>query len=145
MGKAAAEADEILRDPARGTNGGPEPIGRRIVEIPQDVEQFEHRDSRSRFAAYVPTGSIAKGEALAKTGGSGKTIACAGCHGPGLNGIGAIPGIAGRSPSYIVRQMYDFQQYARNASAGALMMPVVEKLSHDDMIALAAHVSSLQP
>jgi cytochrome c553 len=25
------------------------------------------------------------------------------------------------------------------------MMPVVEKLSHDDMIALAAYVSSLQP
>jgi cytochrome c553 len=126
-------------------NGGTEPIGRRIVEIPEDVEQFEHRDSRSRFTAYVPTGSIARGEALAKTGGSGTTIPCAGCHGPGLNGIGAIPGIAGRSPSYIVRQMYDFQQHARNGSAGELMMPVVEKLSHDDMIALAAYVSSLKP
>jgi cytochrome c553 len=126
-------------------NGGTEPIGRRIVEVPVDLEQFEHRDSRSRFTAYVPVGSIAKGEALAKTGGSGKTIPCAGCHGPGLNGIGAIPGIAGRSPSYIVRQLYDFQQQARNGSAGALMMPIVEKLSHDDMIALAAYVSSLQP
>ena len=126
-------------------NGGTEPIGRRILEIPRDVEQFEHRDPRSQFTAYVPTGSIAKGEALAKTGGSGKTIPCAGCHGPGLNGIGVIPGIAGRSPSYIVRQMYDFHQHARNGSAGALMMPVVEKLSHDDMIALAAYVSSLQP
>ena len=126
-------------------NGGTEPIGRRIVEVPVDLEQFEHRDSRSRFTAYVPVGSIAKGEALAKTGGSGKTIPCAGCHGPGLNGIGAIPGIAGRSPSYIVRQLYDFQQQARNGSAGALMMPIVEKLSHDDMIALAAYVSSLRP
>jgi cytochrome c553 len=126
-------------------NGGTEPIGRRIVEIPNDLEQFEHRDSRSRFTAYVPKGSIAKGEALAKTGGSGTTIPCAGCHGPGLNGIGAIPGIAGRSPSYIVRQIYNFQQQARNGSAGALMAPVVEKLSHDDMIALAAYVSSLPP
>src|SRR6202041_3973887 len=70
-------------------NGGTEPIGRRLVEIPQDLEQFEHRDSRSRFTAYVPTGSIARGEALAKTGRSGTTIPCAGCHGPGLNGIGA--------------------------------------------------------
>jgi cytochrome c553 len=126
-------------------NGGTEPIGRRIVEVPVDVKQFEHRDSRSQFTAYVPIGSIARGEALAKTGGSGTTIPCAGCHGPGLNGIGAIPGIAGRSPSYLVRQIYDFQQHARNGSAGALMMPVVEKLSHDDMIALAAYVSSLQP
>jgi cytochrome c553 len=126
-------------------NGGTEPIGRRIVEIPQDAEQFEHRDSRSQFTAFVPTGSIAKGAALAKTGGSGTTIPCAGCHGPDLNGIGAIPRIAGRSPSYLVRQMYNFQQQARNGNAGALMMPVVEKLSHDDMIALAAYVSSLRP
>jgi cytochrome c553 len=126
-------------------NGGTEPIGRRIVEVPQDLEQFEHRDSRSQFTAYVPIGSIAKGEVLAKTGGSGTTIPCAGCHGPGLNGIGSIPGIAGRSPSYLVRQMYDFQQQMRNGSAGALMVPVVEKLSHDDMIVLAAYVSSLQP
>jgi cytochrome c553 len=126
-------------------NGGTEPIGRRIVEVPVDVEQFERRDSRSQFTAYVPIGSIAKGEALAKTGGSGTTIPCAGCHGSGLNGIGAIPRIAGRSPSYIVRQIYNFQQHARNGSAGALMIPVVEKLSHDDMIALAAYVSSLQP
>jgi cytochrome c553 len=27
----------------------------------------------------------------------------------------------------------------------ALMAPVVEKLSHDDMISLAAYVASLQP
>jgi cytochrome c553 len=126
-------------------NGGAEPIGRRIVEVPVDLKQFEYRDSRSQFTAYVPAGSLARGEALAKTGGSGKTSPCAGCHGPGLNGMGAIPGIAGRSPSYIVRQIYDFQQQKRNGSAGALMMPVVEKLSHDDMIALAAYVSSLRP
>jgi cytochrome c553 len=56
-----------------------------------------------------------------------------------------VPGIAGRSPSYLVRQIYDFQQHARAGSAGALMGPVVEKLSHDDMISLAAYVASLKP
>jgi cytochrome c553 len=125
--------------------GGTEPIGERIVEIPVDMEQFEHRDTRSQFIAYVPKGSIAKGEALAKTGGAGITTPCAICHGPDLKGIASIPGIAGRSPSYLVRQIYDFQQHARAGSAGALMAPVVEKLSHDDMISLAAYVSSLQP
>ena len=126
-------------------NGGTEPIGERIVEVPADAEQFEHRDTRSQFMAYVPKGSIAKGEALAKTGGAGITTPCAICHGPDLRGIASIPGIAGRSPSYLVRQIYDFQQHARAGSAGALMAPVVEKLSHDDMISLAAYVSSLQP
>jgi len=126
-------------------DGGTEPIGQRIVEVPVDVEQFEHRDTRSQFVAYVPTGSIAKGEALAKTGGSGITTPCATCHGPDLRGVDAVPGIAGRSPSYLVRQIYDFQQHARAGSAGELMAPVVEKLSHDDMISLAAYVSSLKP
>jgi cytochrome c553 len=126
-------------------SGGTEPIGERIVEIPVDAVQFEHRDTRSQFIAYVPTGSIARGEALAKTGGAGVTIACAICHGQDLRGVATIPGIAGRSPSYLIRQIYDFQQHARAGSAGALMSPVVEKLSHNDMISLAAYISSLTP
>jgi cytochrome c553 len=44
-----------------------------------------------------------------------------------------------------MRQMYDFQQHARQGSAAALMAPVVEKLSHDDLISLASYVSSLRP
>jgi cytochrome c553 len=126
-------------------NGGTEPIGQRIVEVPVDAEQFEHRDTRSQFIAYVPKGSIARGEALAKTGGAGVTTPCATCHGPELKGVAAVPGIAGRSPSYLVRQLYDFQQHARAGQAGTLMWPVTEKLSHDDMISLAAYVASLKP
>jgi cytochrome c553 len=127
------------------SNGGSEPIGQRIVEVPVDAEQFEHRDTRSQFIAYVPKGSIARGEALAKTGGAGLTTPCATCHGPELKGVASVPGLAGRSPSYLVRQLYDFQQHARAGQAGALMWPVVEKLSHDDMISLAAYVASLKP
>ena len=125
--------------------GGTEPIGERILEMPVNAEQFEHRDTRSQFIAYVPKGSIAKGEALASTGGAGVTTPCATCHGPDLRGIAAVPGIAGRSPSYLVRQLYDFQQHARAGSMGALMAGVVETLSHDDMISLAAYVASLKP
>ena len=125
--------------------GGTEPIGERVVEVPVDVDQFEHRDSRAQFVAYVPTGSIAKGEGLAKTGGPGVTTPCLTCHGQDLKGVDLVPGIAGRSPSYLVRQMYDFQQHSREGSAGALMAPVVERLSHPDMISLAAYVSSLKP
>ena len=125
--------------------GGTEPIGQRILEMPVNAEQFEHRDTRSQFIAYVPKGSVAKGEALARTGGAGVTTPCATCHGPDLRGIAAVPGIAGRSPSYLVRQLYDFQQHARAGSVGALMAGVVEKLSHDDMISLAAYVASLKP
>jgi cytochrome c553 len=129
----------------KSPDGGTEPLGRRIVEMPDDVEQFELRDSRATFTAYVPTGSVAKGETLAKTGGSGTTVACNICHGAELKGVGPIPAIAGRSPTYIVRQLYEFQRGARAGSTSALMKQTVEKLSQDDVIALAAYVGSLEP
>jgi cytochrome c553 len=126
-------------------DAGTEPLGQRIVEVPVDTAQFEHRDSRAQFTAYVPVGSVAKGEALVKTGGSDKTVPCATCHGPDLKGVGPIPSIAGRSPSYIVRQLYDFQQATRAGVLGALMKPTVAKLSQDDMISLAAYLASRKP
>ena len=129
--------------PAPGTET--EPLGHRIVEIPENLERTELRDPRSGFVAYVPVGSLAQGEKLATTGGDGKTIPCAACHGPGLKGLGAVPPIAGRSTSYIVRQIYDIQSGARAGSASQLMRPVVAKLTTDDMISIAAYVASLAP
>src|SRR4029077_18748292 len=93
--------------------GEKEPRGRRIIEVTENTEATETlRDPRSGFIAYAPVGSIKKGEALATTGG-GKTTACGVCHGTDLKGLGPVPGLAGRSPSYLVRQMYDMQQGAR--------------------------------
>jgi cytochrome c553 len=129
----------------KAAEGGTEPLGRRIIEMPDDVVQFELRDSAAHFTAYVPVGSVAKGEALAKTGGADVTVACGTCHGPDLKGLDTVPGIAGRSPSYIVRQLYDFQHGARAGDASVLMKPTVEKLTQDDMISLAAYMASLEP
>ncbi len=129
----------------KSPGGGTEPLGRRIVEFPDNEEQFELRDSNSTFTAYVPAGSVARGEALATTGGAGTTVACGTCHGPALKGVGPIPPIAGRSPTYIVRQLYEFKTGGRASSSGALMKQAVEKLSPDDIIALAAYVGSLEP
>ena len=125
--------------------GDTEPIGQRIIEVPEDVEQFEHRDTHSRFIAYVPVGSLQKGQALVATGGGGKTIQCRICHGPDLKGLGPIPGIAGRSPSYIFRQLYDFKAGTRAGIGSALMKPTVATLTADDMLSLAAYTASLAP
>ena len=93
-----------------------EPIGNRIVETPEDVEAMEVlRDDRSGFIAYVPVGSIKKGEALVMAGGGGKTTRCTDCHGEDLMGLGPVPGLAGRSPSYLVRQLYYMQPCTRSA------------------------------
>jgi len=66
-------------------DGEREPIDQRIVEVPDDLDQFESYDDRARFTTYVPVGSVAKGEALVTTGGADKTVQCAICHGPDLS------------------------------------------------------------
>ena len=115
-----------------------EPIGKRIIETPDDAERTEVlRDPRSGFTAYVPRGSVAKGKALAAS--------CGVCHGADLKGLGPVPGLAGRSPSYVVRQLFDMQQGARKGVWTELMMPVVKNLTNDDMLAIAAYTASLAP
>src|SRR5439155_7144741 len=58
-------------------DGGTEPIGQRILQVPEDPYLTEIRDPHSGFIAYVPPGSIARGEALVKGRESGKTAPCA--------------------------------------------------------------------
>jgi cytochrome c553 len=125
--------------------GETEPIGQRIVEVPEDLERFMSRDTHAVFIAYVPVGSVKKGQELAASGGGGKTMQCAICHGPDLKGLGPIPGIAGRSTNYIVRQLYDFKHGSRAGTGSALMKATVEKLTVDDMLVLAAYLASLAP
>jgi cytochrome c553 len=120
--------------------GGTMPLGKRIVEVPVDPEGTEVlRNPRAGWIAYAPVGSIAKGEALATTGGQGKTVQCNICHGPDLMGLGDVPGIAGRTASYIGRQLYDMQQGTRKT---ALMKAVVAKLTEEDFVNLSAYVAS---
>ena len=130
---------------AAAAGGGQEPLGARIVEIPDDLIRFESRDHRSTFTAYVPIGSLAKGEALVSTGGSGKTIQCAVCHGVDLKGLGPLPSLVGRSPSYMFRQLYDFQHGARTGEWSPLMAPVVANLDEQDLLAIVAYLASRDP
>jgi cytochrome c553 len=121
-----------------------EAIGDRIIEVPDDTEATEVlRNPRSGFTAYVPPGSIKKGEALVTSG--GKTTRCSVCHGADLKGLGPVPGIAGRSPSYTVRQLFDTQRGTRKGVWADLMKPVVANLTNDDMLAIAAYTASLVP
>ena len=125
--------------------GGTEPIGRRIIQVPDDPMQTTIRNPHSGFTAYVPPGSIAKGKALVQTGGSGKTIQCAICHGDALTGLGEVPRIAGLQPVYIARQLITMQNGTSAGTNAALMKKPVAKLSEDDIIAIAAYLGSLPP
>ena len=121
-----------------------EPLGSRILEGPDDFDRFELRDDRVGYVAYVPPGSIGRGERLAATGDAGRTQACASCHGAGLGGdIG--PPLAGRSPTGIFRQLHSFKVGGRLSPQAAPMRAVVARLATADMIDLAAYAGSLKP
>ncbi len=120
-----------------------EPLGNRIIEVPDNTEATETlRDDHSAFTAYAPIGSIKKGEALVTTGGGGKTVQCGLCHGANLEGVGPVPPLAGRSPSYLARQIYDMQQGARHGVWTPLMQKPVEKLTSEDIVAIVAYIAS---
>jgi len=125
--------------------GGTEPMGHRIIQTPVDPRRTADRDPHSAFLAYVPPGSIAKGEALVKTGGNGKTIQCAICHGDQLKGLGEVPRIAGLQPVYIARQLICMQNGSSGGMNAALMKKAVANLSEDDVISISAYLGSLPP
>lgn len=130
---------DYLRVPT--PQGGSEPLGKRIVELPQDLDRQVMRDPNSGTIAYVPLGSVARGEALSRGG----SIPCAVCHGADLKGVGEIPSIVGQSPVSVFRQLYFFKEGIRKGPFAALMTPSVSPLSQDDMIDLAAYLGSLSP
>lgn len=129
-----------MLQPARGKK---EPIGKRIIEMPENLERVELRDFRSGFVAYVPKGSIARGKKLVESGAG--AFPCAACHGPGLRGNGQIPALAGHSPSYITRQLTDFKRGTRRGEGADMMRPEVANLSDDMRLDIAAYIASLSP
>ena len=62
-----------------------------------------------------------------------------------LRVVDAVPPIAGRYPTYIVRQLVAFKTGARSTPASQPMQSVVARLSVEEMIAVAAYAASLRP
>ena len=118
-----------------------QPIGERIIEVPDNALLEDEGDWRSGITAYVPPGSIERGRALVASGAGARP--CAACHGAHFQGIGMAPPLAGRSPTYIVRQLYDIKYGYRRGPAVALMEPEVAHLSAPDRVDIAAYLASL--
>jgi cytochrome c553 len=133
---------DLFLAPLDGTSDK-EPIGERIIEIPENVENFVSRDTRVRFIAHVPPGSIQKGRELAMSG--DPSVQCTACHGADLRRKDVVPRIAGQSPTYLFRQLYDLKSGARKGANSDTMKPAVEKLTVADMIGLVAYSASLAP
>jgi cytochrome c553 len=119
-----------------------EKLGARIIETPDDFNRFELRDGTLGFTTYVPLGSIARGQTLAETGNRGRIPTCMVCHGSGLRGTAIAPPLAGRSATYLFRQLDAFRTGSRQAQA---MQTELSHLSMSEFIDLAAYAASLKP
>lgn len=124
--------------------GAREPIGRRIVETPVSFDDYRYGSDHAAYIAYVPPGSIARGAALAAKG-TGAAAACESCHGADLHGVGIIPPLAGRSPTYLVRELILFRTGQRRNPQAASMRAEASELGIDDMIDVAAYAASRKP
>jgi cytochrome c553 len=120
--------------------GGMEPLrADDLVEVPDDNLRAEARDTRMPWTVYVPPGTLNRGkQAAAKH-------QCAVCHGANLEGVGPIPPLAGRSPSYTVRQLFDMKTGARRGPWSEVMKPIVASMSVQEMAAVAAYAASIPP
>jgi len=123
---------------APDADGGTEPLGERLLEMTRDPELHERRADGQLYIAYAPVGSINRGKSYASS-------TCATCHGEHLQGVGLIPPLAGRSPTYILRQLVAFKTGTRSAATSAPMTTVVAEMKINNMIDVAAYAGSLQP
>lgn len=113
----------------------PIPAGE-IVEIPDDNLRAEARDTRLTWTAYVRPGTLSRGKQVAAK------YQCATCHGQNLEGIGPVPALAGRSPSYTMRQLFDMKTGARRGPWAELMKATVTAMSIEEMAAVSAFAAS---
>jgi len=113
----------------------PLPAGE-MVEVPDDNLRAEARDTRLTWTAYVAPGTLSRGKQLAAKYG------CATCHGVNFEGIGPVPALAGRSPSYTMRQLFDMKTGARRGPWSELMKPIVTSMTVQDLMAVSAFAAS---
>ncbi|MGH8283120.1 MAG: c-type cytochrome [Gammaproteobacteria bacterium] len=130
-------------------SGAREPIGERIIETTKNFAHYQIGDDHDGFVAYVPPGSIARGAVIAAKG-EGRAPPCESCHGAKLEGqtmpgIGIVPPLAGRSPTYIVREMILFQIGKRANPGAAPMRLEASHLTVPEMIDVAAYAASRKP
>jgi cytochrome c553 len=60
-------------------------------------------------------------------------------------GLGFVPPLAGRSASSMARQMYDMQNgYRTGVWTKVMMKPIIMKLTNEDMLDIAAYLTSLK-
>ncbi|GAA0842369.1 c-type cytochrome [Marinobacter szutsaonensis] len=132
--------------------------GGRISPVMQpNIDNFDEQQIRDLAAYYaampipetttpanVSDEVLALGEKLANQGDWDNYIPpCSSCHGPGNRGVGeTFPAIAGQHPNYIRSQLNAWKNNQRNNDPNQLMTAVAERLTEEQIDAVAAYLGS---
>jgi cytochrome c553 len=137
-----------LRDMKQGLRSNP--IMQPVAKALNDKEIAE----TARYYAALPVPPaleptpgdeiFKKGELLATTGNWGKGLpACFQCHGDQGKGVAThFPAIATQSASYVISQLNNWKNGTRHNDPLGLMKAVAERLSDEEMKAVAAYLAS---
>ena len=90
--------------------------------------------------------SLELGEKIYRSGVKDLAVAaCSACHSPtgGGNGPAGFPSLSGQHPDYTLMQLKAFRAGERQNDSSAMMRSVVERLTDDELSALANYVSGL--
>ncbi len=90
---------------------------------------------------------IAAGKLIYKGGNQYTGLpACASCHGP--NGVGnapaVFPRVAGQKLDYLVKTISDFRAGTRANDPNAIMRNIVERMTDNEIRAVATYISSMR-
>ena len=132
-----------MRLPAK--DGGTEPIGDRIIVLPQDAAEAKLRDPHVGLRRLRAARQRRRGQGAGHHRRQRQDRAVRRLPRTGAQGLGEVPPIVGRTATYLFRQLNDIQTDTRKGPGVALMKPVVANLTQHDMIAIAAYVQSLAP
>jgi len=106
-----------------------------------------YQSQKLASAATFDDSKLADGRDIYKGGDLQKGIpACQACHGPngaGTAGVG-YPQLGGQYVDYTLAQLKAFKNGTRTNDDKELMRSIVEKMSEEDMVAVANYIASLK-
>lgn len=94
-------------------------------------------------AGEIPEGTAAGG--MLQDVAAGQAIyeeTCRNCHGPKAQGMASFPKLAGEDAAHLVMRLEQYKSGDTVGPNSALMIPIASDLSHQDIVNVAAYIST---
>ncbi|TMM51336.1 c-type cytochrome [Sulfitobacter sabulilitoris] len=85
------------------------------------------------------------GPAMAQDGDDGKEIyqsVCKNCHGPTGKGMASFPKLVGKGEEYLTQRLEAYRAGEKIGPNSALMMPLAEDLSDEDIASIVTYITT---